>query len=67
MTDNIAVLRGFTKDIIIETPTECIIALVKPETNFTRLYLAWDTDAQEFVKIDGIRARWNMAYGTRYS
>jgi hypothetical protein len=66
MTDNVATLQGFTQDIVIETPTECIVALVKPDTEFTGLYLAWDTDAREFVKIAGRRARWNMAYGSRY-
>jgi hypothetical protein len=30
------------------------------------LYRAWDTTAQEFVKIAGRYARWNMAYGERY-
>jgi hypothetical protein len=66
VTDHIAVLQGFTRDMIIETPTECIIALVRPDTNFTGLYRAWDTDMQEFVKISGRCARWNMAYGDRY-
>lgn len=66
MTDNVAVLLGYTQDIIIENPTECIIALVKPGTDFTGFYRAWDTDTQEFVKIAGRYARWNMAYGERY-
>ena len=67
MTDNVAILEGFTKDIIIETADECITALVKPETVFTGLYRAWDTTAQEFIKINGACARWNVAYGARYN
>ncbi len=67
MTDNVAVMDGYTREIIIETDDACIFALVKPSTKFVGLYQAWDTDAQEFVKIEGIRACWNMAYGRRYA
>jgi hypothetical protein len=67
MTDNVAVLEGFTREILIETPERVIFALVRPDTKFTGLYRAWDTDAQEFVKIKGRCARWNMAYGEDYN
>ena len=63
MSDNVAVLQGFTQEIIIDTPTTNICALVKPNTVFTRWYRAWNMDTQEFITVDGIKAGWNMAYG----
>ena len=63
MTDNVAVLDGFTKEILIETKDRVIFALIRPNTRFTSIFRAWDMDEQEFITIDGKRARWNMAYG----
>lgn len=63
MTDNVAVLKGFTREIMIETKDHVIFALVKPNTKFAGLYRAWDADAQTFITIEGRCARWNMAYG----
>lgn len=62
MTDNVAMLDGYTKEILIETKDRVIFALVRPDTDFTGLYRAWDTDAQDYVELDGRGARWNMAY-----
>jgi hypothetical protein len=67
MTDNVATLDGFTKEILIETKDQVIFAMIKPDTKFTGKYLAWDTDAQDYVKIEGRCARWNMAYGEVYA
>lgn len=66
MTDNVATLEGFTKEIMIETKDRVIFALVRPDTKFTGLYRAWDTDEQQFVKVDGLKAAWNMAFGEVY-
>jgi hypothetical protein len=65
MTDNVAVLAGFTREIMIETRDQTIFALVRPDTKFAGRYRAFDTDAQDYVTIDGRCARWNMAYGER--
>ena len=67
MSDNVAVLDGFTKEILIETKDRVIFALVRPDTKFAGMYHAWDTDNQEYVKIEGRCARWNMAYGEIYA
>ena len=67
MTDNVAVLEGFTREIMIETRDRVIFALVRPDTNFAGCYRAWDTDAQEFVELHGRCARWNMAYAEPYN
>ena len=67
MTDNVATRDGCIKDILIETKDRVIFALVRPGTNFCGLYRAWDTDTQEYVKIEGRCARWNMAYGETYA
>lgn len=63
MTDNVAMLDGFTREILIETKDRVIFALVRPDTRFAGTYRAWDTDNQEYVTIHGSRAAWNMAYG----
>lgn len=62
MTDNVAILDGFTREIMIETKERVIFALVKPDTQFTETYRAWDTDNQEYVILIGRCTRWNMAY-----
>ena len=67
MTDNVAVLDGFTKEILIETKDRVLFALVRPDTKFAGNYRAWDTDNQEHVKIEGRCTRWNMAYGETYA
>lgn len=66
MADNIAALDGFTKEIMIDVKDRVIFALVRPDTRFVGKYVAWDTDEQEYVKIEGICARWNTAYGWVY-
>jgi hypothetical protein len=63
MTDNVAVLDGFTKEITIETKDRLIFALVRPGTKFAGTYRAWDMDNQEYVTIAGRGARWNVAFG----
>jgi len=54
MADNIAVLDGFTEDAIA-TSTHGIdlYLLVKPGTDFSDTFKAWDTDAQEWIKVSG--------------
>jgi hypothetical protein len=40
MTDNVATLQGFTKEILIVTKDRVIFAIVRPETKFTGTYRA---------------------------
>jgi hypothetical protein len=65
MSDNIAILEGFTTEIMCETEDGVLFLLVKPNTNFAGIYRAWDTDSQKFITLGGKCARWNMCYAER--
>lgn len=53
MTDNIAVLAGFTREVWASCD-ECEGPyLIKPDTDLDDRFKAWDMDAQEFVTING--------------
>ncbi len=53
MTDNIAVLQGFTKEVVIENESLTLFLLVRPETDLGGQFKAWDTDNQEFIRVNG--------------
>lgn len=59
MTDNIAVLDGYTREVIGEAGLAahdgCIALylLVKPETDLGERFRAWDMDAQEYITVNG--------------
>ncbi len=53
MTDNIAVMEGFTQEVVAEVGGYVLHLLVKPNTFFDDAFKAWDMDAQEFVRING--------------
>jgi hypothetical protein len=53
MTDNVAVLKGYTQEAEIEIGGTTLFLLVKPETDFDSRFCAWDTDMQEFLNING--------------
>lgn len=53
MTDAIAVKEGFTKEVVVSNGECDLYLLVRPDTDFDGTFKAWDTDAQEFIKLYG--------------
>lgn len=53
MTDNVAVLEGYTQEIEIEIGGITLNLLIKPETDIDGRFRAWDMDCQEFLNING--------------
>lgn len=53
MTDNVAILEGYTKEVW----GECAIAegpfLVKPDADLDDFVKVWDMDNQEFIRLRG--------------
>jgi hypothetical protein len=53
MTDNVAVLQGFTREVTAENDHYTLSLLVKPDTDFDDRFKAWDMDEQEFIRVNG--------------
>lgn len=53
MTDNVATLQGYTKHVLAFSDQFDLDLLVKPDTDFDDAFKAWDTDAQEFIRVNG--------------
>lgn len=53
MTDNAAVLQGFTQEVVAESDEYTLFLLVKPGTEYDSTFKAWDTDEQEFIRVNG--------------
>ena len=55
MTDNIAILEGYTREVMGEYKGYNFSLLVKPETleDLAQRFKAWDMDAQQFVYVNG--------------
>lgn len=53
MTDNIATLAGFTKEIQASGSGHDLFLLVKPDTDYDSRFKAWDMDQQEWVGVNG--------------
>jgi hypothetical protein len=53
MSDNAAVLQGFTREVVASNAAMDLFLLVKPDTDFDDTFRAWDTDGQEFVNVNG--------------
>lgn len=56
MSDNIAVLTGFTEEYIaypINGNSDSIFVLVKPETEFASVFKCWNSDTQNFIVLHG--------------
>ena len=53
VTDNVAVLQGFTKEVVIENESLTLFLLVRPETDLGERFTAWDADNQEFIRVNG--------------
>ena len=53
MTDNAAILQGFTREVVCEAGTETFPLLIKPDTNLDNRFKAWDMDSQAFIYLSG--------------
>lgn len=53
MSDNVAVLNGYTEEYMAYQPMFDLCILVKPGTDFDTSFKAWDCDMQEYVNIHG--------------
>lgn len=53
MTDNAAILQGYTRGIFASGGGYDLYLLVKPHADLDGSFKAWDTDAQEFIRVNG--------------
>ena len=53
MTDNVAVLAGFTREVTAENSQFTLDLLVQPGTDFDDTFKAWDLTEQEFILVNG--------------
>ena len=54
MTDNVAILKGYTKEIIATNDHGLeLFLLVQPDADLDDRFKAWDTDCQEFICVNG--------------
>ncbi len=53
MTDNVATLEGFTKEVFASSDGCDLYLLVKPDTDFDDRFKAWDSDNQEWLMVNG--------------
>lgn len=54
MTDNVAVLDGFTEEVWASNDQGVdLYLLVKPGTDMDDSFKAWDMDAQEYIRVNG--------------
>lgn len=55
MSDNGAVMKGYTRHVMAdaEAGMTTLFLLIKPDTDLDSSFKAWDTDQQEWVKVNG--------------
>jgi len=53
MSDNIAVLEGFTREVQASGGPYDLFLLVRPNVDFDSRFRAWDTDEQEWIMVNG--------------
>jgi len=53
MTDNVAILDGYTVEVVASRPDQMLFLLVKPNTNVMSEYRAWDMDEQKYIRVPG--------------
>lgn len=56
MTDNVAVLEGYTEEVFCEFGADVFHFLVKPGTDLHQSFRAWSTDRQQFGNVKGYNA-----------
>ena len=53
MTDNIATLHGYTKEVMADCSEHTLLLLVEPDTDLDSRFKAWDTEEQEWLYVNG--------------
>ena len=53
MSDNVAVLEGFTREAEASNGAIDLYLLIRPGTDLESTFRAWDTDEQEFIVVNG--------------
>jgi hypothetical protein len=53
MTDNIAVLQGYTEEVVADNASYTFFLMIKPDTDLDSTFTAWNTDDQEYIRING--------------
>lgn len=53
MSDNVAILDGYTREILASCIDHDLYLLVKPDADLSGTFKAWDTDNQEFIRVNG--------------
>lgn len=53
MSDNAAILDGYTREVIASCIEHDLYLLVKPDADLSGTFKAWDTDNQEFIRVNG--------------
>jgi hypothetical protein len=53
MSDNAAVLEGYTLELMAYAPMFDLHLSVKPDTDLDDRFRAWDHDAQEWIMVNG--------------
>lgn len=51
--DNAAVMQGFTRHVMLTLGDNYFAALVKPDTDLDSRFLCFDTDNQEWLRVNG--------------
>jgi hypothetical protein len=53
MTDNVAVLEGYTREVHGSSSEHELFLLVRPSTCLDDRFRAWDMDNQEWLMVNG--------------
>ena len=53
MSDNVAVLEGYTREVVATTADHDLFLLVKPDADLDGIFRAWDMDNQEWLLVNG--------------
>lgn len=53
MTDNVAVLQGYTQELLCENWSLDLNVLVRPDTDTDGKFKAWCMAEQEFITVNG--------------
>jgi len=53
MSDDVAVMQGFTKQVIGSASDYELYLLIQPDTDLDDTFKAWDTDEQVWIFVNG--------------
>jgi hypothetical protein len=51
--DNVAVLAGFTREVLADAGSVSLHLFIDPATDMDSRFKAWDADACEWIRVDG--------------